>query len=288
MAQKEPQRIRSVSRAITVVEHLAKHGRSSLVQLHQATGLSNAALMRVLSTLIHHGWVRRRLSEGQYDLTYSMASMLIAKPHSHPFAELAAPILVALQSSIRWPSDVAICVGPGKVRILESTRSQGALSPNRTIYDLHPSMVFSALGRAYLAFCDDEERSVHVQAIQEKGTRAEQRFVATGQLEPALAKTRRQGFGVRADDYWIEGINDFPNLTAFSVPIHKAGTIYGCLNVVWLEGVLTTEEITGRHGGALQSAADQIANTVAANPKLSAALPYRNRLKRGSQSEPAN
>ena len=60
-----PKRIRALERGLAVIEHLARHGLSTLAELRRATGLSNATLFRLLETLQDRGWVRRNIVEGQ-------------------------------------------------------------------------------------------------------------------------------------------------------------------------------------------------------------------------------
>ena len=128
-----PKQIRALERGLAVVEHLSRHGQSSLAALRAATGLTNATLLRVLATLRERGWVRRNIVEGQYELAHSLGDLLGANARAHPLAEYAAPILLDLKPrQLGLPSDLAAVIAPGKVEIIESTRLRGPMAPART------------------------------------------------------------------------------------------------------------------------------------------------------------
>ena len=68
---------------------------------------------------------------------------------------VAAPMLAAFRRKIGWPSDLGIFDGDAMV-IAATSRDLGVLVLNRKIGTRTP-LLLSALGRAYFAFCDDDE-----------------------------------------------------------------------------------------------------------------------------------
>ena len=125
-----PKRIRALERGMLVIEHLSTKGLSTLADLRVATGLTNATLLRILTTLQHRGWVRRNIVEGQYELTHSLGQILGANARAHPLAEMAAPILLEMQTrQLGFPSDLCALVAPGRLEVVESTRIRGPFAP---------------------------------------------------------------------------------------------------------------------------------------------------------------
>jgi IclR family mhp operon transcriptional activator len=257
----QPKQIRALDRGLDVVEYLSKNGLSSLADLRKATGLSNATLLRVLATLRERGWVRRNIVEGQYELAHALGALLGAHSRAHPFAELAAPILLNMQSQqIGLPSDLCAITGPGRMELIESTRVRGPMAPLRTGMGIRPSVLLSAHGRAALAFASDEQLSVHLEAIQSFGTRQEQQWLETGKLDDELARTRALGFGKREVDYWVERAFDpGPNLGAIAVPVMSQSGLHGTLSILWLQDRMGLDDVL-KLGAleAMQQASTQI------------------------------
>ncbi len=253
-----PKRIQSIQRAISVVEHLATRGASSLSQLRKATGLSNSTLLRIIATLSDHGWVRRHLSEGRYELPFSLGQTLVTEALGHPLAELSSQYLIKLQKKIHWPSDIATSIHPGKIQILESTRLKGLFAPTGA-YSVQPSMVKSAHGRAYLAYCSKEEREMHFDAILKMGDKEEKLFIESGKIEEILSETQSQGYGVRERQYWVEPLDFGPDVAAIAVPILSDDCIYGTINAVWLREVMEENSIIEAVKPEIQNMANLIA-----------------------------
>jgi IclR family mhp operon transcriptional activator len=238
-------RIRALDRGLSVVEHLSRHGLSSLSVLRKSTGLSNATLLRVLATLQARGWVRRNIIEGQYELAHSLGELLGKNARAHPVAEQAAPILLTLrQRQIGLPSDVATIVGPGTIEIIESTRLRGPMAPARTSLGIRPSMVFSAHGRAFLAVAPPLETRLHLSVLRANGTKKEVLWIDSGKLEEELARTRARGYGLREPEYWVDTpLDQGPDLGAMAVPIPSATGVHGTLSLLWIRDDMTLDEV---------------------------------------------
>ncbi len=229
-------RVRALDRGLAVVEHLARHGASGLAGLRQATGLGNATLLRVLATLQDRGWVRRNIVEGQYELTGALGRSLGARHHAHPLAELGAPVLAGMRTrGLGLPSDLCALVGPGRIEVIESTRSRGPMAPERTGLGIRPSMLLSAHGRAILAFAPAAERAAHLAELRRGVSRRDSRFLDPAWLEAELRRTRQRGFGLREEDYFEDrGVDPGPNLGAIAVPILSQSGVHGTISLLWL------------------------------------------------------
>jgi IclR family transcriptional regulator, mhp operon transcriptional activator len=119
--------IASLKRGLEVLSLLHARDGVQLRELHEASGVPKASLLRVLKTLIEHRWVRRRAADGAY-----LASVLPQGPAqqdtqpgaaSRPLAaEVLAGALRDLRQTLSWPSDVAVRHG-GVMRVIDSNRS---------------------------------------------------------------------------------------------------------------------------------------------------------------------
>lgn len=258
----EPKRIQSLQRGMAVIEHLSSKGSSNLAELNDATGLANATLRRILTTFEDQGWVRRLLAEGRYELCFSFSRSLSAGMRSHPLSEIASPHLIELQRKIGWTSDISICVAPGEIEILETTRLKGSLSPNLNVYGLRPSMVQSAMGRAYAAFCSEAELKIHLEALARNGSREDKLWIKSGQFDQIIKKTRHQKFGEREKDYWILPVDYEPDVEAIAVPILAEGAIFGSLSCLWAAGAKGAANAKKQNYRDLNETAQNIAKSI--------------------------
>lgn len=240
-----PKRIRALDRGLEVIEHLSNHGLSTLGSLRIATGLPNATLLRVLSTLQDRGWVRRNIVEGQYELAHSLGALLGENARAHPLAEIAAPVLLKMKCRmLGLPSDLCAVLGAGRIEVVESTRIRGPLAPARTGLGIRPSMLFSAHGRAILGHLTGDELEAHLVPVRAGGRRRERQWLEDGKLDAEIQRTREQGYGLRDDDYWVEvGFDPGPNLGAIAVPIVSASGLHGTVSILWLREDMNLNEV---------------------------------------------
>ncbi len=264
MTGQGPKRIQSLQRAISVIELLARNGEASLAELRAGTGLSNSTLLRILSTLQDHNWVRRLLAEGRYELPFSFGNILVRGNRGLPLTEVASPHLIELQKQVGWPSDIAVPLPNGKMEILETTRIKGPLAPNRTAYGVRPSMVRSALGRAYLANCAPEVQRLHLAFIGKNGEKQDRTWVTNDTISEVIEQTRRQGHGVREIDYWAEPVDFGPDVNAIAVPVaDNQGNAIASINLIWIRDVVRLQDMVSKTLPALTNAAKQIGKAYA-------------------------
>ncbi|WP_302140078.1 helix-turn-helix domain-containing protein [Halomonas alkalicola] len=80
--------IQALARGLKVVNVIdAEDAPVSLKDLHEATGIDKATILRILATLESEGWVYRGIGDNRYRLTYKLhdLGMLILPTNSgHP------------------------------------------------------------------------------------------------------------------------------------------------------------------------------------------------------------
>jgi IclR family transcriptional regulator, mhp operon transcriptional activator len=152
-------RIRAVSRAIEVLRSLQRSPGQTLADLHKSTRLPKATLERILATLDDEQVVWRAMADGGYRHTLHFQHRDRAYMKNHHLAEIAMPHLEALRKRTIWPSDLAVRHGYAMV-LLETTRSRAGLGLFRDQIGQPINMPYSAVGRAYLAFCPERERTM--------------------------------------------------------------------------------------------------------------------------------
>lgn len=250
-------RVEALARGLEVFRAICARPGVSLHALHGATGVPKATLLRSLRTLEDGGFVCRRLADGGYLPAFAGAESQRTVPR-FPVAEAAGPALEALGRAIAWPTDLGVRDGTAML-VLESNRRLSSIRVNRQALGARPHMLWSAMGRAYLAYCPGPEREQILAALR-SSTAPEDRAARNRQLvEKLIADTKQRGYGVRDPRYGVLDVGAARQVSAIALPVRRGERVLACINCVWLVDVTDEATIVARHLPDLQAAARAIA-----------------------------
>ena len=205
--------IRAVSRAIDLLQALNRQPVSSIDDLHGQTGIPKPTIVRLLRTFVAKGLACHAPKHGAYYLTSQVQSLSVGY-HSVPkIVEAAAPLLDAMTSRVKWPTAVAVPDG-NAVIIRYSTVPHSPLALLHSSINMRLSLVTRALGRAFLAFCDNDERDFILKALSESSEPEDAlaRNLPAGLIEARYRRMcRRHARHVRQHqaDHFIGGADRF-------------------------------------------------------------------------------
>ena len=149
--------VKGLERGLLVLQALQMQPDSSLQGLHVVTDISKPSLLRILHTLMRAGLVTRRLGDGLYRVGSTLSHAPSRRAHRDRIAEAAAPVMERLCDRVSWPSDLMVPAGDHmEIRETSRKRSPFLLQPERI--GLPVNWLWSAVGRAYLAYCPAKER----------------------------------------------------------------------------------------------------------------------------------
>lgn len=234
--------IRAIARAIEVMNALCRAGACSLADLNRATGLSKSTLRRILLTLENGGFVRCTLADGRYRANVHVPSLEATdvSPALARVLEAARPVLEELATEVVWPSDLTVRDGIG-LRIVESNRRIIPLRVNRNEIGDRVDIISTAAGRAYLAFCSENERA---ELLAEISAAAGARAVR--ELESVLRSVRARGWAERGSAH-TGNTERHPHrndkLSAVAMPILYRRRVVCCMNLLWPRGI--TDKLGG-------------------------------------------
>lgn len=145
------------ARLLTVIKSINELGMCSVVDLNRATGISRPAIHRIVENLCAHGYTERINGSGTIRLTSQILSLSAGFKPENRLAEVASPIFRDLETRIRWPLTLATRQGDMMV-IQETTRDRNPFVFDNGRIGLLLPIVTTAIGCAYLAFCEESER----------------------------------------------------------------------------------------------------------------------------------
>ena len=239
--------IRALDRGLEVLGYLQKARTASLHDLYLATGLPKSTLTRMLTTLEGRGLIWQRLADGAFMASHTY---LPRSPQAHDegfLVEVAAPCLERLCQKVNWPSILAV-PRLTHMEVIETNRPQSyfshlALGP----IGFRVNMMRSATGRAYLAFCGEDERQAILQRLASSPDPGNYLARKPSAVEKILEETRKRGYGTRAADfgghYEKTRREADDQRDSIAVPIWAGNEVIAAVNLTWIHKVATVEQI---------------------------------------------
>jgi IclR family mhp operon transcriptional activator len=257
MALAAPRSIEPVRRAFAVLEALNRRRNGTLAALVEATGLPKPTIARLLETLIALGYVSHVSRAQGYRVTDRVVLLSAGARFVHHVADIAVPEMRRFTRESGWPLYLGTVSG-ATVAIRYTTSPESPLSFEPTGYADRFPVLESAIGRAWLAFCPEDERRAILREIEATGGAGREAVREAGALHAALAEIRAQGFAftrsTRQD-----------RLNGLAVPILGAGHVLGCLSMRFPKSAMSESEAARRYLAPLAAIAGRIAEAASAS-----------------------
>lgn len=262
--------IRSLERGLYVLEVLQALRAATLNELYRETRLPRATLIRILMTLKGRGLIWQRLVDGAYLPSYTLRRRGQNLDDVTHLVEMSSPILERLCEAVKWPSILGVR-RLFHMEVIETNWTRAYFDYIRLgPVGFRVSMLRSATGRAYLAFCEPEERDEILAGLRQSPHPGDARARDGAWVQSAVQKTLQRGFGLRAADFgghydkprseWDDGRN------SIAVPIIVPGHgVLGCINLTWLTRVASVQQIVAQHLAPLRAAAADISASMQAD-----------------------
>lgn len=254
--------IRALDRGLEVLACIQASRHASLHDLHLATRLPKATLIRIVATLDRRGLIWQRLADGAYLPSHLLTERARHLNDEDRLVEVASPILERLCRTVNWPS---ILAAPrlDHMQVIETNRPRSYFShiPLGPI-GFRINMLRWATGRAYLGFCSQSERDAVLQRLRHSAEPGN--FLARSPVlvERLLEETRRLGYGHRTPDFG--GHFDKPRREwdderdSIAVPVRSGEEVVAVVNLTWMHRVATVPQMVKAHLAQLSQAARDI------------------------------
>ena len=188
----EKDHVQSLARGLMVIDAMNRSRVSSLSALHALTGLPKSSLVRLLETLIEAGYVVRISRREGYTLTDAVLRLSSGVRHRDLVVDVARPLMEAFTRRHKWQVSLATSETDSML-VRFSTRHISPFSREENFLNRRVGMLQSAVGRAYFAWCPDEEREFVLNALRAAGDALAGPDRAAD-LEALLARVRADGY----------------------------------------------------------------------------------------------
>ncbi|PXW27506.1 DNA-binding transcriptional regulator [Paraburkholderia caballeronis] len=243
--------VQSVVRAMQLLQALNTRPVSTIDVLHKQTGIPKPSLVRLLQTFAEIGVVRHAPQHGAYLLTSRVCS-LASGYHGEPkVVEASAPLLDDLTKRIKWPAALAM-YEDNAVFVRYSTIPISPLALLHSTIDMRLSLVSRALGRAYLAFCDNDEQDFLLTALQSSKYPEDHCAQDADSIRRVLDEVRRDGYAKR--DPGVRPVSH-----TIAVPVLYANRVQASIGITFFASTLSVPQAVERYLDDLLDTADRIA-----------------------------
>jgi IclR family mhp operon transcriptional activator len=251
--------VTAVLRGFDVLAAVNRLGEASVGQIHKMIGLNLPTIVRMLETLQHAGYVVRHPERAVYLPTGKTLALSVGYEPYRELAVIASRMLDELHGEIGWPSDLAVYDGEAML-VVHTSRDERRMSFNRRPGYRAP-MLATSIGRAYLAYCGEEERRA---ALKRAAASPEPwNDVARDPAKAAslFAQIRASGFATMHPDYSEREYGG--RFWAVGTPVQVGGQVIATLNMVLLREIAESKVGVLRFVAPLQRAARELGEALA-------------------------
>ena len=249
------QEVRGLARGLELLRALnqAPGGLESTSALARACELDRTTTKRLLETLRAQGLVRPGERDGQYQLTFEVRSLSEGFVDEDWIEHVARPAMRAAVRELLWPCDLGTAAA-GFMVVRESTHRWSALSQHRAMVGERMPLLVTAVGRAWLAACGDDERGAVLDLLAQRGDRWGALARDRDYVARVLDETLRRGYAYNDGEWAREA-----QFAAIGVPVLCEGHALAAINLVFPKGgVVTTADLESRYLPVLRRLALQI------------------------------
>lgn len=248
--------VQSVVRAFGILHELNQRHVTTVDHLHKATRLPKPTIVRLLETLIGEGFVTTDKRLGGYCITSSVQA-LSAGYHGGPLVvEAGRAWCMELTHNHKWPASIAVLEGDS-VAVRFSTIPDSPISPFHATLNMRLSLLRTGLGRAYLAFCPEKERTILTRMLvaTERGGRTAEEIDA--EVKEITRRVRRQGYAER------DPLAEPKSSSTVAMPIRYGERVLGTVGLTYFKSAVHGRDVQRALVSPLRETVHQIERSVA-------------------------
>jgi IclR family mhp operon transcriptional activator len=250
--------IDALSRGLTVLKQLQYEKSMNLPGLIASTGMARTTLLRILKTLAQAGHIDRNSMNGRYFIVSStLATQALLAKHKL-MSEITTPIRRSLERKVPWPTNLAVL--DRFEMVIVDANSSCCLTPNYHALGFRPPLLFTAVGKAFLAWHTNQESQQWIDSA------LQQHLVGSDFNKSVLLKElvliRDQGYAVYDS---TRASPDTPaGYGALAVPVFSQSKCVASLALVWIPKVMTTDEVLKKYLPAMKNASEAMSHALTA------------------------
>ena len=245
--------IRSISRALNILQIINRAGSICLMDIAKQSGLPYPSACRIVQTLVHEGMIERESCRKYYRPAKSVQSLSYGYQDDDELVRVARPFIEDLTREIGWPVSIVTRIGNQMV-LRDSTHAMTSLTFARYYPGYSLPIAYCADGKAFLAALPEDELELIKANL---GPRIPVPGDPNCVLDPLddLEDVRRRGYAI------VERVPHTvtPGKTScVSVPVYRNGRVAGVVTIAFFASTMNQKQAQDSLLPALQETQQKI------------------------------
>lgn len=230
--------IRSISRGLAVLQAVNRGGSITMMDISRTSRVPYPTACRIVQTLMAEGMIEREPARKRYRTTALVKTLALGYQDEDDLVAVARPHIVALCRKLAWPISIATRVGH-VMMVRDSTHKLTSLTLNNYAPGYTLPLTECSTGKAYLAYCDAEERLNILRGMRELDGPAERMAVLTLHDENLFADIRAKGYATQARNAYTAN----PGKTSsIAVPLFRKDEVAGAMALIFFASAMTMRQ----------------------------------------------
>ncbi len=247
--------IRAISRGLRVLQAINRGGSITMMQICRQADIPYPTACRVIETLIKEGMVEREPARKRYRATALVRTLSVGFQDEDALVAVSRPHIVALCHRHGWPVSIATRVGHSMM-VRDSTHKLTSLTLHHYAPGYTLPIIECSSGKAYLAFCGEDERAAILSGLKRIDGPAERLAGLLLHDDTMLSTIRASGYATQARNSYTA----VPGKTSsISVPLFKGDQIRGSLALIFFAAAMPMARAVTLFVDDLRATADAIA-----------------------------
>lgn len=247
--------IKSVEKAIDILFALNANSVSSLDLLYKQTKIPKPTISRFLKTFEKKGMIKKHSRYGYYILDVGINSLNSGYHQTPKLVHVAQPIIDDLTQEIKWPLNVALYDIDAMI-VRCSSIHLTPLSLVHSSIDMRLSIVARALGRAWLAYCENDVQDYLFDILRSSNNPEDHILIGDDSLKTELQHTKKEGYALRHPS--LSGKSN-----TIAVPIFQDNQqVIGSLGMTWISSGMSVDKAISLYLKRIRDCADLITNSM--------------------------
>lgn len=185
--------IRALIRGLDALTVLNLRDGATVSEVAVEIKLPRTTTYRILETLSHAGYVYRDATDDRYRLTIMVRGLSDGFDDEAWVTQIARPYVDALGRELVWPVAIATISGTSMM-VRETTDHRSPLAVERYAAGFRVPILTTSTGRAYLAFCPQQQREAILEILARSDREADKLARNRADVQKLLNEVRAQGY----------------------------------------------------------------------------------------------
>jgi IclR family transcriptional regulator, mhp operon transcriptional activator len=254
MATEKGVPIRAITRGLAVLQAINRGGSITMMEIARSSRVPYPTACRIVQTLLHEGVIEREPARKRYRATALVQTLASGFHDDSQLVAIARPHIEALCEKLLWPISITSRVG-AHMMVRDSTHTMTSLTLNNYYPGFTLPIMECSSGKAYMAFCDDEERGHIVEGLRTIEGAAERMATLILSQDKLLREIRQNGFATQSRNAYTANPGKTSSL---AVPILRDGQAVGALVLIFFSVAMPMEKAIEQFVGPLKETANFI------------------------------